>query len=147
MLLTYQTTKGLDHLIPVIFPLEWLSAMKFLTKEEVQKDAGVQPNNQYIFASSQNSVSYASGWHCINDILKKLCLSGALNATKNHHRVGSLLAKLKFSEQEKDLIYKHFGHSEKISQNVYQAPPGSQQLRNTGKRLLEISNIQSSSCA
>ena len=142
MLVTYQTGKGSDHLVPVIFPPESLSAMKFLTKEEVRKDAGVHPNNRYIFASTQNSESHASGWHCINDILKKL--SGALNATKNRHRVASLLAKLKLSEKEKDLIYKHFGHSEKINENVYQAPPGSQQLRHTGKRLLEINNMQSS---
>ena len=145
MLVTYQTGKGSDHLVPVIFPPESLSAMKFLTKEEVRKDAGVHPNNRYIFASTQNSESHASGWHCINDILKKLSLSGALNATKNRHRVASLLAKLKLSEKEKDLIYKHFGHSEKINQNVYQAPPGSQQLRHTGKRLLEINNMESSS--
>ena len=145
MLVTYQTGKGSDHLVPVIFPPESLSAMKFLTKEEVRKDAGVRPNNQYIFASTQNSVSHASGWHCLNDILKRLSLSGALSATKNCHRVASLLAKLKLSEQEKDLIYKHFGQSEKIKQNVYQAPPGFQQLRNTGKRLLEINNMQSSS--
>ena len=125
MLVTYHTGKGSDHLVPVIFPPESLSAMKFLTKEEVQKDAGVHPNNQYIFASTQNSVSHASGWHCINDILKKLNLSGTLNATKNLHRLASLLAKLMLQEQEKDLIYKHFGHSEKINQNVYQAPPGS----------------------
>ena len=86
MLVMYQTGKGSDHLVPVIFSLESLSAIKFLTKEEVQK---------------------------------------ALNATKNRHRVASLLANLKLSEQEKDLIYKHFGHSEKINQIVYQASPGS----------------------
>ena len=119
MLVTYQTGKGSDHLTPVIFPPKLLSAMKFLTKEEVRKDAHVHPNSQYIFASTQNSVSHASGWHCINNILKKLSLSGALNATKNRHRVASLHAKLKLSKQEKGLIYKHFGHSEKINQNVY----------------------------
>ena len=74
-----------------------------------------------------------------------MSLSRALNATKNRPRVASLLGKLKLSEQEKDLIYKHFDHSEKINQSVYQVPPGSQQLRNTGKRLLEINNMQSSS--
>ena len=145
MLVTYHTGKSSDHLVSVIFPPKSLSAMKFLTKEKVRKDAGVHPNNQYIFASTQNSVSHASGWHCLNDILKRLSLSGALNATKSRHRVASLLAKLKLSEQEKDLICKYFGQSEKINQNVYQAPPGSQQLRNTEKRLLEINNMQSSS--
>ena len=145
MLVTYQTGKGTDHLVPMIFPPESLSAMEFLTKEEVRKDAGVNPNNRYIFASTQISESHASSWHCINEILKKLSLSGALNATKNRHRVASLLAKLKLSKKGKDLICKHFGLSEKINQNVYQAPAGSHQLRHTGKRLLEINNMQSSS--
>ena len=74
-----------------------------------------------------------------------MSLSGVLNVTKNRYRVASLLAKLKLSQPEKDLIYKHFGYSEKINQNVYQVPPGSQQLRHTGKILLEINNMQSSS--
>ena len=82
MSVTYQTGKGSDHLVPMIFPPESLGAMKFLTKDEVREDCGVHPINQYIFASTQNSVSHASGWYCINDILKKLSLSGALNAPR-----------------------------------------------------------------
>ena len=138
MLVTFQTGKGADHLVPVMFPPETHEAMRYLTNEEIRRDAGVKEGNQYIFASTQNSNSHASGWHCINSILERLSLKGALNATKNRHRVASLLAKLQLSEKEKDLIFKHFGHSGKINQNIYQAAAGTMQMQTTGQRLLEI---------
>ena len=95
MLITYQTGKGSDHLVPVLFPPETLQAMKFLTNNEVRKNAAVHDENPYIFASTKNSKSHASGWHSINDILKRLSLTGAVNATKNRHRIASLIARLK----------------------------------------------------
>ena len=138
MLITYQTGKGADHLVPVIFPYETIACMKYLTDETIRQDAGVHKDNPYIFASTQKSQSHASGWHCINDILKRLCLKGALNATKNRHRVASLLAKLELTKKEQDLIFQHFGHSKQMNEDVYQAPPGSLQLQTTGQYLLEI---------
>ena len=144
MLVTYQTGKGANHLVPVMFPTETLSAMKYLVDPEVRWKAGVVTSNDYIFASTQRSDSHASGWHCINDILTRLSLKGAINATKNRHRVSSLLAKLELSDKEKELIYKHLGHSGKINENVYQAAAGSLQLQTTGKRLLQIQSNQKS---
>ena len=76
--------------------------------------------------------SHASGWHCINDILKRISLEGAINTTRNRHRVASLLAKLNLSDNEKNLIYQH------VNESIYQSAAGSLQLKNTGKRLLEI---------
>ena len=136
MLVTYQTGKGADHLVPVMFPPESLKAAKYLTDPEVRRLAGVLAGNHYIFASTQKSDGRASGWHCVNDILKRLSLKGAINATKNRHRVASILAKLQLSEKEKELVLKHFGHSERINENVSAA--GSLQLQTTGQRLLQI---------
>ena len=65
-------------------------------------------------------------------------MKGAINATRNRHRVASLLGKLELSEHEKSLIFKHFGLSKFINENVYQAAAGSLQLQTTGKRLIEI---------
>ena len=138
MYITYQTGKGGNHLVPVIFPPETVKAMQYLTNKEVRKNAGVPDGNNYIFASTQKSMSHASGWHCINEILVRLDKKGAINATKNRHRVATILAKLDMSESEKKLIYSHFGHSEMINQNVYQATPGSLQLRTTGQTLMNV---------
>ena len=51
-LVTYQMGKGSDHVVPLIFSSESPNDMKFLTKEDIGKDASVHSNNQYIFASS-----------------------------------------------------------------------------------------------
>ena len=138
ILVTYQTGKGADHLVPVMFPPETHMAMKYLTDKEVRKNAGVNITNEYVFASTQQSTSHASGWHCINDILKRLDIKGAINATKNRHRVASLLSHLQLSEKEKELVFKHFGHSKEMNENVYQAAAGSLQVATTGQKLLEI---------
>ena len=48
-----------------------------------------------------------------------------------------LLARLRLWEKEKELIFKHLGHSENINKNKYQAVAGSMQLQTTGKQLQE----------
>ncbi|XP_065681295.1 uncharacterized protein LOC124817083 [Hydra vulgaris] len=138
MFITYQTGKGSDHTVPVLFPPECIKAMRYLTNKEVRKNAGIPDENQYIFASTQKSMSHACGWHCINEILIRLDKKGAINATQNRHRIATILAKLELSEKEKTLIYNHFGHSERINQNDYQAALGSLQIKTTVKRLRDI---------
>ncbi|XP_065682293.1 uncharacterized protein LOC136095516 [Hydra vulgaris] len=147
MLITYQTGKGGDHLVPLIFPLETIKAMEYLTKEKVRLEGEIHKENEYIFASTQNSLGHASGWLCINDILKRLNLKGAINATKNRHRVASLLAKLHLSKKEQELIFQHFGHSERMNKDVYQAPPVSMQLQTTGQFLLQINSSSNNTSA
>ena len=142
MYITYQTVKGADHLVPVLFLPETFNAMRYLTSPEVRRDAGVQGENIYVFASTQKSLGHADGWHCMNDILKRINWKGAINSTTNRHRVASILAKLELPEFDRQLIYKHFGHSEQINQTVYQALPGSLQLHNTGKHLMQINSLQ-----
>ncbi|XP_047131532.1 uncharacterized protein LOC105846690 [Hydra vulgaris] len=105
--------------------------MRYLTNKEVRKNAG----------STQKSMSHACGWHCINKILIRLDKKGAINATQNRHRIATNLAKLELSETEKTLIYNHFGHSERINQNVYQAAPESLQINTTGKRLRDSQEV------
>lgn len=139
-LITFQTGKGKNHLVSVIFPSETLNAVKFLADPKIRQNAGVLATNYFLFPSTQHGKGHADGWHSINDILKKLSLKGAINATRNRHRVASLLAKLSLTQKEKDLIYTHFGHSEEINQGVYQAAGGSQQLNITGNYLTQIHN-------
>ena len=138
MLVTYQTGKGPNHLVPIMFPPETLPAMTFLTDQKNRLNAGVLPSNEYLFASAMKSENHRSGWHAINDILMKLYLKGTINATRNHQRVASLLAKLHLTDKAKELIYTHFGHSESMNKNWYQAAAGTMKLQTTGKRLIEI---------
>ena len=71
-------------------------------------------------------------------IYLKDSLKGAINATRNKHRVASLLGKLKLSGHAKSLIFKYYGHSRFINENVHPAVAGSVQLQTIGKRLMEI---------
>ena len=108
-------------MVPVFFPKVTHQALEYLVSGEIRINAGVSPNNRYIFANVQNSDKYANGWHCLNQMLKKIFKEGAFNATKNRHRVASILAKISLTEQEKNLIYEHFGHSKTMNQDVYQS--------------------------
>ena len=72
-------------------------------------------------------------------MLVRISKKGSLNATKNRHRVASLLANLQLTEKEKDLIFKHFGHSKDVNEEIYQASAGTRQINSTGQMLLEVS--------
>ena len=74
MYIMYQTGKGSDHLVPVIFTPETVKDMQYLTKNEVRKSTDVHKKNPYVFASTHNSKSHAGAWHSVNDILEILSL-------------------------------------------------------------------------
>ena len=111
VLVSFQTGKGTDHLLPVFYTPETIKRMPFLTDKSNRLVPGVAVNNQYVFASIRGRAEHVIGWHYTNDILFGLLLKGKINATKNRHRVTSILAKLELSEKERDLVFKHFGHS------------------------------------
>lgn len=138
VLVTFQTGKGADHLVPVFFPPCTHKAMKYLVSKEARDNAGVSPANNYIFANTQGSNKYTGGWHCINEMLTKVGRTGSFNATKNRHRIATLLARMNLNENEKKLIFQHFGHSQTMNEDVYQAAGGSRQIQSTGKMLQRV---------
>lgn len=138
ILVTFQTGKGIDHLVPVMFPIETHKAMRYLVNTDARENVNIHSTNKYIFASVNQSCNHASGWHCVNEMLVKISRKGSLNATKNRHRVASLLSKMLLSEKEKELIFKHFGHSKNVNEDIYQAAAGTLQLQSTGQKLLQV---------
>lgn len=74
----------------------------------------------------------------MNDILEQLQIKGKMNPTSNRHRVANLMAKFELSHTERNLVFQHFGHSKDVNENVYQACPGSMQLKVTGNLLQQI---------
>ena len=135
--ITFQSGKGVNHLVPVFIPIDTVAAMKLLANEQVRKDAGVLEDNPYIFPSTQSSENHCSGWHSLDNVCSRLPLSNRerINGTANRHRLSTLIAGLGLSEADMSLAYEHFGHSEKINKTIYQAPPAHQQLLSTGKHL------------
>ena len=138
--ITYQSGKGVNHLVPVMIPHDTVYAMKILSNVEVRKNAGILESNIYIFASTQGSAKHCSGWHSLDNICEKLPIieRSRVTGTTNRHRLSTLIAGLDLTEIEKDLAYKHFGHSKEMNERVYQAPAAHMQLASTGKHLLAI---------
>lgn len=62
---TYQTGKGNNHLVPIIFPVDTVEAMKKLTDTEIRSSAGVREDNLYVFACVQGSSTHVTGWHAL----------------------------------------------------------------------------------
>ena len=107
-LVTLITGNGANHLVSILFPPEVQKAISYLRNKGIRCLAGIANKNPYVFTSLKNSMGYASGWHCTNRILQKLNCKGAINATRNRHRIASILRKLELSEKEKNLVFRYF---------------------------------------
>lgn len=104
---------------------------------------GVYENNIFVFASTGNSELNSSGWHTLKDICNAdeliLKREDLVNATSNRHRVSTLYAALDVPESERELFYKHMGHSADMNRDVYQAPLALQGVTKVGKNLMKFS--------
>ena len=86
------------------------------------------------------SDKHVSGWHTVEAICKELNLrnKAILSATHNRHRVSTIFSSEDLIENEKELFYKHMGHSGDINEKVYQVPPAIREVIQIGKRLDSI---------
>ena len=143
--ITFQEGKGYKQ-VPVFFPPDIISAMMFLSSEEVRRDSNILPKNQYLFPSTNGSDNHVSGWHSMVSCCKKANLDSNVNGTMNRHRVSTLIGALGLPESEQQLAFDHFGHSGDINRNVYQVPQAERQLQSTGRylKLIDKGNASSS---
>ena len=133
--LAYQSGKGTSHLVPVILPHHTIAPLKILSSKEVREKLTLS-TNEFLFPFLK-SASFVSSWHAFNTIVKKSQITNInlMTATSNRHRIATLFAKLDMNEIERKYIYDHFGHSESINKNIYQAPPALKELLIVGKAL------------
>ena len=137
MKITFQTGKGNHHLVPILIPDDVVAAMRKLSESEVRSMSNVSQHNAYMFPSTQSSDSHVSGWHAVN----RVCCDAQvehperLTATKMRHRISTLYAALDVSENERQLFYKHMGHSGNINQNIYQTPLAEAEILKVGTQL------------
>ncbi|XP_057311957.1 uncharacterized protein LOC130649644 isoform X1 [Hydractinia symbiolongicarpus] len=138
--ITYMTGKGNHHLVSVLFPNDTTSAMKRLVDPKFRIKAGIDKNNDFVFASTQLSSLNVSGWHALKEVCKKLELTNVeiINATTNRHRVSTLYAALDLPQQERQLFYAHMGHSESMNKDIYQAPLALMGVTKIGKQLINL---------
>lgn len=140
--LTYQTGKGNNHLVPILFPSDTLTAMRFLCDSVIRTAADIHENNNYVFASAKRSLDHVSGWHAVNrmSIAAGVQCPELLNPTRMRHLISTLYAAQDVSENERQLFYKHLGHSESMNANVYQTPLAHKEVTHVGAHLAAFDN-------
>ena len=136
----YQTGKGTNHLVPVLFPTDAVKPVQLLCDQEVRASAGIQPTNDYIFACTQMSQDHVGGWHALQNVCSNITLvsKSNINATKNRHRISDIYASLDLPDTDLDLFYKHMGHSSAINKTIYQTPLAIQEVTRVGIHLHQI---------
>jgi len=122
--LTYQTGKGNNHLVPVLFPSDILVAMQTLCESTTRTSNGIHSDNVYLFPNSKHSLDHVSGWHAVHRVSMdaKIQCPELLNPTKMRHLITTLYAARDVPEKDQQLFYMHMGHSEKVNSAIYQAP-------------------------
>ncbi|XP_065680452.1 uncharacterized protein LOC124806761 [Hydra vulgaris] len=137
--IAYMAGKG-THRVPVIILADTLRALSIISNINIRNKVNIPKNNPYLFACTRNSNSHTSGWNAIDSIVKTLPLKKTenFNATKNRHRLSSIFATLDLSTQDRDLWFKHIGHSEETNKSTYQIPLGMLDIVKVRKRLMNI---------
>ena len=126
--------------MPLIIPEDTVAALDLLESVEIRNMCGIVPENNYLFANTKNSEDHTSGWHSLHRIIEKLPLKEPqkIKSTANRHRISTILASLDITDKERELFYKHMGHSDKINQTIYQTPLALMEVTKVGKHLDKI---------
>ena len=134
----YETGKG-NHLVPVIVLRDTFEALNILCDTEIRQYCDVSADNDYLFPSTQLSESHVSGWHAtrrVCDAAEVPCKY--ITATKMRHLISTRYAALDVPECQRDVFYKHMGHSSAVNQNIYQAPPAETEILRVGAVLQQF---------
>ena len=85
-------------------------------------------------------MEHCSGWHAVNRISTSAGVQcpDLLNATKMRHLISTLYAALDVPQQDRELFFKHMGHSANVNNSIYQAPLSIQEITRVGKHLETI---------
>ena len=131
---------GNRHLVPLIIPPDTVAALDMLASKECRKSCEIVGDNEYLFANTRASKDHTSGWHSLHRIMDKLQLKHPekIKSTTNRHRLSTIMASMDLTEQDRESVYAHMGHSETINQTIYQAPPAVIELTRVGRRIVEI---------
>lgn len=135
--ITYQAGKG-GKLVSVLILNDCWKALLKLCDNEIRKQAGIHPENTYVFPLTQLSKRHVSGWKAVHECCAMANLENMITATGMRHYVATLYAGLDMSESDRESFYAHMGHSASINKNVYQSPLAQQAISKIGKFLEDV---------
>lgn len=139
MAITYAPGKG-NHLVDTIVPRECMKALEALTDADIRKRATVAESNIYIFANTELSDTHCSGWNCTKYVQEAASIEcPELNATGLRIKMSTMYAALDVpNDADRQLFYKHLGHTELVNKGTYQRPLAEQTLSRIGQVLSEV---------
>ena len=137
----YLHASKIAKLVPVLIPKDCWKALNVLVDTEVRKVAGVHTHNDFVFPNTKNSMGHVIGWDCVDRMSQEAGLEGRLNATGMRHFIATEYALLDVAPRDRELFYKHMGHSEAINENIYQCPPAVREITHVGKILANVDTM------
>jgi hypothetical protein len=129
--IAYIQASKVSKLVSLLIPEDCWKAMKILADPEIRRHAGINEKNKYVFPGVKNSSSHVTGWMCVNNTCKKTGLS--VSATEMRHYWSTQYALQDVSAADRELFYKHLGHSSSMNEHVYQVPPAIKTITTVGK--------------
>ncbi|XP_022098212.1 uncharacterized protein LOC110983333 isoform X2 [Acanthaster planci] len=147
--LAYQRGKGSRKLVPVLIPPDTVQPIKQLMK--MRHAVGVSDDNKYVFPYTQRSLEHVNGWAELKKVTKmipNLKDPEKVTATRCRHRASTLYALLDIPERDREIFYRHMGHSSEINAHIYQCPLAVKEITKVGRYLLDIDGApHTSTCA
>nr|XP_022289687.1 uncharacterized protein LOC111101473 isoform X1 [Crassostrea virginica] len=137
----YLHASKIAKLVPVLIPKDCWKALNVLVDTEVRRVAGVHTHNDFVFPNTKNSMGHVIGWDCVDRMSQEAGLEGRLNATGMRHFIATEYALLDVAPRDRELFYKHMGHSEAINENIYQCPPAVREITHVGKILANVDSM------
>lgn len=128
--LAYLRGKG-KMFVPILVPIDLIDAINLLIEH---RDIFGIPKDSIFLFSNKGSGDHCSGWTCLNEVCQAAGLK--INATTNRHVVSTIYSSLDMTPSDKKTFMSHMGHAEKISEEIYQCPPGLKEVK-VMRRLLD----------
>jgi hypothetical protein len=136
--IAYIHASKVTKLVPLLIPQDCWQAMKILTDPEIRRGAQINENNKFAFPNMMHSKNHASGWVAVHNLCRKAGLEQSISATDMRHYVATSYALLDVSPNDREMFYKHLGHSKEMNENVYQCPPAMNTITKVGKFLNQL---------
>ena len=127
-------------MVPLIIPPHSVEVLHLLASPECRGNCRINADNPYVFANTKSCEDHTSGWHSLHRLMEKIDLKHPhkIKSSSNRHRLNTILASMDPSQEERARFYSHMGHSAKINETIYQAPPAVMELTQVGKHIMEI---------
>lgn len=116
--ITFIEGKNTGTLVDVIIPKSLGKYLEILMSPKARVNAGIHPDNDYVFPQTGNSQDHCSGWHDVSFVVQSCKNMPSLNATDIRHFLSTAFAGVNNTDKVRKLFYKHLGHSEEVNKEV-----------------------------